>query len=77
MAEAHFATLSGGRGPLCSADRPRVMSALPPEADMVHPDRDVRFVPKADMRLEPKPNQTCAKKAPGVIPAILQRPLSK
>jgi hypothetical protein len=24
------------------------MSALPPKADMVHHDRDVRFVPKAD-----------------------------
>jgi hypothetical protein len=25
------------------------MSALPPKADMVQHDRDVRFVPKADM----------------------------
>jgi hypothetical protein len=26
------------------------MSALPPKADVACPDRDVRFVPKADMR---------------------------
>jgi hypothetical protein len=26
------------------------MSALPPKADMVQHDRDVRFVPKADIR---------------------------
>jgi hypothetical protein len=28
----------------------RVMSALPPKADIVERDRHVRFVPKADMR---------------------------
>jgi len=28
-----------------------LMSALPPKADMVQPDRDVRFVPKADIGL--------------------------
>jgi len=28
----------------------RAMSALPPKADMVQHDRDVRFVPKADIR---------------------------
>jgi hypothetical protein len=27
----------------------RVMSALPPKADMVQHNRDVRFVPKADI----------------------------
>ena len=27
----------------------RLMSALPPKADMVQHDRDVRFVPKADI----------------------------
>jgi hypothetical protein len=27
------------------------MSTLPPKADMVQHDRDVRFVPKADMNL--------------------------
>jgi hypothetical protein len=27
----------------------RAMSALPPKADMVQHDRDVRFVPKADI----------------------------
>jgi hypothetical protein len=29
----------------------RPMSALPPKADMVQHDRDVRFVPKADVSL--------------------------
>ena len=28
---------------------PRVMFALPPKADMAQHDRDVRFVPKADI----------------------------
>ena len=30
---------------------PQVMSALPPKADMVQHDRNVRFVPKADIGL--------------------------
>ena len=40
----------------------RAMSALPPKADMVQHDRDVRFVPKADIaRLTQSPRQPTAK----------------
>jgi hypothetical protein len=38
----------------------RVMSALPPKADMARYDRDVRFVPKADVarsKCEPRTQQ--------------------
>jgi hypothetical protein len=38
-----------GRGTIFSADRPRVMSALPPKADIAGRQLDVRFVPKADI----------------------------
>jgi hypothetical protein len=29
------------------------MSAIPPKADMVQHDRDARYVPEADIQLEP------------------------
>ena len=32
------------------------MSALPPKTDMVQYDRDVRFVPKADIQVECAPS---------------------
>jgi hypothetical protein len=34
----------------------RIMSALPPKADIVQHDRDVRFVPKADIAKLPELN---------------------
>jgi hypothetical protein len=37
--------------PLAAFDRVAVMSALPPKADIAEYDWDVRFVPKADVRL--------------------------
>ena len=36
-------------------EKVRVMSALPPKADMVQHDRDVRFVRKADIRVRVGP----------------------
>ena len=36
-------------GHLLTSELVRVMSALPPKADMVQHDRDVRFLPKADI----------------------------
>ena len=37
-----------------TSEQVRIMSALPPKADMDPHGRDVRFVPKADMALIPK-----------------------
>jgi hypothetical protein len=41
--------------PLINEQRP--MSAIPPKADIVGRNGDVRFVPKADMRVNRSPRQ--------------------
>ena len=50
----------------------RVMSALPPKADIAERNWDVRFVPKADMALIPK---TANSAMP--IQDMARRPLSR
>ena len=45
-----FATPMSALGQKQTCAAQKVMSALPPKADMCSATRDVRFVPKADMQ---------------------------